>query len=287
MTTELLVAKPTYTTFMEYLAVSTVLLNLVVTIISLILMGCNVLKVSNFQTTIYLFTLLFISLIWQVLDYVAYFIAGPPIVRYLVSTVAMVLTFITALGQMQILQIICMANKTKVRINYFRAITCVLFLLAAVGQMVRIPTLATGHPAWVDMVYKYTYIGFTGSVVLYENFHCVYVSWSLYQLAKSYSEINHLKHDIWKSQRKAYKRLFAMVTITLISDWIALISWMISFSSPIFVVFPATMVFGMNLGIFHVNYVVFIFIQLSMVPLKKHIGNRHDIQESYTSKTGQ
>ncbi|KAJ2993846.1 hypothetical protein HDV02_002051 [Globomyces sp. JEL0801] len=264
------VAPPLFLDAMDYVALVIVIIHFVCIFIIFLFAILQKLDIKNQNTQKYLTMLTVLSLVWQIIMFWAYFCKGHQIVRFIGATSALPLTLMTVVGQMEILKAVSLYHSTRHKVKILQIMAVLLFALALIGRLTVTPYMDSDTPDFWAMFQKVTYMGFMVPCVLYENYHCIYVSYTLFHIAKAYAALGNLHPAIWNSQKAAYMRLFALVGFSLIFSWIGLVLWMISYGSNEFSIFPNLYVIGANTGILHVVFVALFIIQLTKVPLEKH-----------------
>ncbi|KAI8892183.1 hypothetical protein BC833DRAFT_612435 [Globomyces pollinis-pini] len=145
---------PTYTTSLDYIALSLVILNFTATLILLFVSISKKIKIMADNQLYKLICLLTVSLIWQFFVYWAYFLQGHPYTRYTVTFLGAALALCTILFQSTILSHFCISPISKQRICMFQKLFGALSSVTFIVMLIRIPTYATVTPPWLYMVCK-------------------------------------------------------------------------------------------------------------------------------------
>ncbi|KAI8901676.1 hypothetical protein BC833DRAFT_617452 [Globomyces pollinis-pini] len=260
------IASPLYKDPIDFIATGVVVLHISMTTILLIGEFFNVMDSKSKKTQIFLIILTSGLLIWQALTVWYFYLQGPILVEFMFSLLALLLSLMVVMGQTEILNAVLLSPASKRRVTHLRYVFIVLWCVASIVELLKIAYLGMDTP-----LHKLSYMGFFMCVVIYENFHCFFVSSTLYKLADTYSKISRYDKTVWESQKNAYNTLFKLILCTCASDWCAFVLWGLSFSSNGTEKFPSLLVISSYWGMFHIIFVVLIFIQLARVPLQKHI----------------
>ncbi|KAI8893114.1 hypothetical protein BC833DRAFT_609567 [Globomyces pollinis-pini] len=285
------IATPKYKDPLDYFAIVCAGINFAISLTSFLMVITNYIKITQTHTRKFMIILTIVYLIWQIVAFPSYFFGGTLYMTATSATIGLVVTLLTVLGQMEIFKAVCFIHKTKKRMIYLQYCVIGLFGIALIGQIIQFFYIADGIPQWATTLQAFTYIGFMIPNVIYENIHCVFVTYRLYTIAKSYFAVSDLNPEVWKSQYQAYKKLFILVGATLLFTWIGLTLWLSSYYQEQYLTFPNLYVSSLHVGLFHVNFVVLIFGQMTKVPLERHInkvnksGNTQDGEQKTNHKS--